>query len=47
MMIAENLYTLLKDVDFIERQQLKLDSSYSSADFRRYQNDQVCKIKNK
>ncbi|CAF4507196.1 unnamed protein product, partial [Rotaria sp. Silwood2] len=28
------------DIDFIEQQQLKLDTNYPSVDFRRYQNDQ-------
>ncbi|CAF3748010.1 unnamed protein product [Rotaria sp. Silwood1] len=28
------------DVDFIEQQQLELDTNYPSSDFRRYQNDQ-------
>ncbi|CAF3902640.1 unnamed protein product [Rotaria sordida] len=28
------------DADFIEQQQLKFDTNYSSVDFRRYQNDQ-------
>jgi hypothetical protein len=36
-------YSLFKDIDFIEKQGLKLDGNYSSGDFRRYQNDQVCK----
>jgi hypothetical protein len=42
-MIKKIVYILFfKDVDFIEKQQLKLDVSYPSVDFRRYQNDKVC-----
>jgi hypothetical protein len=37
----KNLTILFQDVDFIEKQQLKLDANYPAGDFRRYQNDEV------
>jgi hypothetical protein len=37
------IYFIIKDIDFIEKQQLKLDVNYPAVDFRRYQNDEVCK----
>jgi hypothetical protein len=43
MKIRKYLYCIFKDIDFIEKQQLKLDANYPSVDFRRYQNDEVCR----
>jgi hypothetical protein len=36
------LFFIIQDIDFIEKQHLKLDANYPAIDFRRYQNDEVC-----